>query len=97
IVIRIESLLRSALVDHLTKIALLVEQSHAHHRHTQVARGFELIAGHISEAARVNGQSLAQHELHAEISSASQVSLRMVLLKPGGRRQPFLSVLYHGI
>ena len=40
IVIRVKSLLRSVLVNHLTKITLLVEQSHSDHRHAQVAGGF---------------------------------------------------------
>ena len=85
IVIRKEGLLRSVFIDHLAKIALLVEQSHADHRHTQIAGGFELIAGHVSKAARVDGQSFAQHEFHAEIGRAGQGSVRMILLKPGGR------------
>ena len=85
IVIRVEGLLRSVLVDHLAKIALLVEQSHADHRHTQIAGGFELIAGHIAKPARVDGQSFAQHEFHAEIRGAGQRSLRMILLKPRRR------------
>jgi hypothetical protein len=71
IVIRIEGLLLSVLVDHLAKIALLVEQSHAHHRHTQIAGGLELIAGHITKPARVDGQSFTQHEFHAEIRGTS--------------------------
>ena len=50
IVIRVERLLLPVLVDHLAKIALLVEQSHAGHRHTQIAGGFELIAGHVAQA-----------------------------------------------
>src|ERR1035441_8674163 len=40
IVIRIKSLLRSVLVNPLAKIALLVEQPHADHRHAQRAGGF---------------------------------------------------------
>ena len=34
----IERLLRAVLVDHLAKIALLVEQPDADHRHAQIAR-----------------------------------------------------------
>ena len=74
IVVRVEGLLLSVLVDHLAKIALLIEQSHADHRHTQIAGGFELIAGHIAKPARVDGQSFAQHEFHAEICDAGQRS-----------------------
>ena len=68
IVIGEEGLLRSVLVDYLAKIALLIEQPHPDHRHAQVARGFELITCHIAKPARIDGQSFAQHEFHAEIS-----------------------------
>ncbi len=89
IVIREKGLLRSVFIDHLPKIALLVEQSNAHHRHTQVAGGFQLIAGHIPEPARVDGQSFTQHEFHAEIGNARQRTVRVILLKPGRRlRRP---------
>jgi hypothetical protein len=59
IVVRIERLLRSSVIDHLTKIALLIEQAHCHHRHAQVACAFELIARHITEPAGINGQRFA--------------------------------------
>src|ERR1039458_8530319 len=85
IVIRKECLLLSVLVDHLAKIALLVEQSHADYRHTQIAGGFELIAGHVTKAARVDGQSLAQDEFLAERGGAGEWSRRVVALKPSGR------------
>ena len=85
IVIRVEGLLLSVFVDHLAKIALLVEQPHGGHRHTQIAGGLELIAGHITQPARVNGQSFAQHEFHAEIRSTGQWSCRISPLKPRGR------------
>ena len=85
IVIWEEGPLVSTLVDDLAKIALLVEQSHADHRHTEIAGGLELITGHITEPARVDGQSFAQHEFHAEIRGAGQGSVRMMSLKPSGR------------
>ena len=85
LVIRKERLLRAILVDQLAKIAVLVEQPHANHRHTQVTGGLELIAGHVAQAARVNGQGFAQHEFHAEIRHAVQRGLRVGLLKPPGR------------
>jgi hypothetical protein len=47
VVIWEKSLLHNVLVDHMAKIALLVEQSHADHRHARIAGGFELIAGHV--------------------------------------------------
>ncbi len=55
VVVREEGLLRSFSVDHLAEVALLVEQSDAHHRHAEVAAGLELIAGHVAEATRVDG------------------------------------------
>ena len=58
VVIGEEGLLRSVLVNHLAKIALLVEQPHADHRHAQIAGGFELIAGHIAKPARVDRAAL---------------------------------------
>ena len=82
IVIRVKSLLRSVFIDHLAKIALLIEQPHAHHGHAQIAGGFELIAGHIAKPSRINRECFAQHEFHAEIRDAVQRSLRMPLLKP---------------
>ena len=70
IVVWVEGLLLSISVDHLAKIALLVQQSHSDHWHAQIAGGFELVAGHIAKPARVDGQSFAQHEFHAEICGA---------------------------
>ncbi len=68
IVIRVKRLLCTVPVDQLAKIALLVEKPHANHRNTQIAGGLELIARHVAQPAGINGQGLAQHELHAEIS-----------------------------
>ena len=70
VVIWKERLLRSVLVNHLAKIGLLIQQSYADHWDAQIAVGFELIAGDVAEAARVDGQSFAQHKLHAEIGGA---------------------------
>ena len=72
IVVWEQGLLGSVLVDHLTKIALLIEQTHADHRHAEIAGGLELVAGHVAEPARVDWQGLAQHELHAEVRDAGQ-------------------------
>ena len=91
IVVRVKSLLRAVLVDHLAKIALLVEQAHADHGHAQVARGFELIAGYVTKSSRIDRERFAQHEFHAEIRHTSQGRLGMILLKPrrGLRRHTF--------
>ena len=51
VVIGKEGLLPAVLVKHLAEIPLLKEQAHADHRHPQVAGGFELIAGYITESA----------------------------------------------
>ena len=72
VVVREKGLLRSVFVDHLAEVALLVEQSHPDHRHPQIACGFELVAGHVAKPPRINGESLAQHKLHAEICSAGE-------------------------
>ena len=72
IVERVEGLLVSVLIDHLSKIALLIKQSNADHGHTEVAGGLELIAGHVPEPSRVDGQRLAQHKFHTEIRDAGQ-------------------------
>jgi hypothetical protein len=77
--------LRSLLINHLAKIALLVEQSYTDHRHAEITVRFQLVARYIAEAARVDGQSFAQHKFHAEISSTGQGTPRMTLLKPRGR------------
>ena len=52
-------MLRSVLIDYLTEVALLVEQAHANYRDTEVAGGLELIACHVPESARVDGERLA--------------------------------------
>ena len=100
LVIREERLLRTILVDHLAKIAVLVEQPHADYRHPQVAGGLELIAGYVAQPARVNGQGFAQHEFHAEIRRAIQRGLRVGVLKPRGRRDcvtPGLHQIVHSL
>ena len=74
IVVGKQRLLRAVPVDHLAEIALLVEQSDADDRHAQIAGRLELIAGHVAQAARVDRQRLAQHELHAEIGHAASAA-----------------------
>ena len=80
-----QRLLFAILVDHLAEVALLVQQPYARHRRAQIAGGLELIARHVAQPAGVNGQSLAEHEFHAEVSDAGQPRVRMMLLKPGRR------------
>ena len=49
------------------KYPLLVKQADASHRNAEIACRLELIAGNVSQPARINRQRLAQHELHREI------------------------------
>ncbi len=92
-----EGLLLAAVVDHLAKIALLVEQPHANHRNAQIAGGFELIASHIAQSSRIDREGFAQHEFHAEVRHAGQGRLGMMLLKPRGCRVRLLLGLCKGI
>ena len=87
IVVGKKRLLLAVLADHLAEIALLVQQAYPDHRDTQFARGLELVASHVAQPARVDGQGFAQHEFHAEIGDALQWRLRMILLKPARRGQ----------
>ena len=97
IVVGVNGLLRAVLIDQLPKIALLIEQSHAGHRHAQIAGGLELIAGHVAQSTRIDRQRLAQHEFHAEIGDTAQLRLRMGLLKPRGRLRRVPPGLYQTI
>ncbi|MBS1136999.1 MAG: hypothetical protein H6R11_953 [Proteobacteria bacterium] len=85
VVVREERLLCAVLIDHLAKIALLVEQPNADDGNAQIAGSLELIAGNIAQPARINGQGFAQHEFHTEIRNRAKLRLRVGLLKPAGR------------
>ena len=82
IVDRIERLLPSFRIEVLTEISLTIKQADSDHRNTQVAGRFHLVAGYIAEAARVNRQRFAQHELHAEIGDRRERGVWVLLLKP---------------
>ena len=82
VVIRVEGLLRSVPVEHLSKIPLLIQQPNTDNRHTQIAGGLQLIAGHIPKPSRIDRERFAQHELHAEVRNAGQWGLRIIFLKP---------------
>ncbi len=79
--------LRAVPVNQLPEISLLIEQPDGDHRHAEIARRLELVAGHVAEAAGVDRQRFAQHELHAEIGDAGQRRFRVRLLKPRGRQR----------
>ena len=76
IVIRVERHLGSLRIEHLAEVALLVQEPHADHRDTQVARRLELVAGDVPKSPRVDGQRFAEHELHAEIGHARSAAHR---------------------
>jgi hypothetical protein len=67
IIVGIQGLLMAVGVDVLAEIALLVKQSHAVDRNSKISSSLKLIAGNIAKPARVNRQSVAQHEFHAEV------------------------------
>src|SRR5450755_1711990 len=85
IVIRVERLLPAIVVDHLSEVALAVEQPDTHDRYTEITRRLDLIASDVSQATGIDWQRLAQHEFHAEVGYLYESRIRMRLLKPGGR------------
>gem|GEM_PF-2602103 len=89
LVVRVESQLRAAGIELLAEVTLLVEQADADHRHAQIAGGFQLISRDVAEAARVNGQSLAQHIFHAEVCDGLQRRIGKRARKPAGRLHGF--------
>jgi hypothetical protein len=87
-------------IDVLPEITLLVKQPDAHHRNPQIARRLEMVASHVTQSARVDGQRIAQHIFHAEVSDCTQPRIRLRRLKPalplvarGPFRQDFLQFL----
>ena len=73
---------------------MLVEKTHAYNGYAEIAGRFELVAGHITEAARINGKRLAQHKFHGEIRNGRKAGTRVRLLEPalGFLESPYLSV-----
>ena len=67
----------------LPEVALLPEQTDADQRHAQVAGRLEEVAGQDAQAAAVDGEGLAQAELHAEVRDGPKGGFRVSLLKPG--------------
>ena len=59
IVERIQRDLFASRIDLLAEISLLIQQADANHRHAQIVRRLELIAGHVSQTARINRQRFA--------------------------------------
>ena len=69
-------------VDDLPEVPDLVEEPYAHHRHAEVARSLEIVAGQDAEAAGVERQALAETELHAEVRDALEPRPGIVLRVP---------------
>jgi hypothetical protein len=82
VVVRVERLLAAVGGDDLAEVALLVEQPHTDHRHAEVARRLEQVAGDVAEPAGVNRQGLAQRELHAEVGHGPQRRVGTGALEP---------------
>src|SRR5208337_3572614 len=81
-IVGIKRSLNSIGIDRLAEIALLIEQPDADNRNAQIAAGLELVAGHVTKAARVDWQRLAQAELHAEIGDVSERRALMHGVRP---------------
>ncbi len=69
--------LLAAWVQRLPEVALLPEQADSDERHAQIAGRLEEVARQDAETAAVDGEGLAQAELHAEVGDGAE----------GGRRQ----------
>ena len=90
---RIELVLRPLGIDRLTKVALLVEQPDADERHAEIARGLQVVARDISEAARVNRKRFGDRIFEGEERDGTQARRRMLVLEPSRRGQLFLTKL----
>ena len=82
IIDRIECLLAAFRVEVLAKISLAIEQAHSGHRHAQVAGRLHLVARYVAQPTGINGQRLAQHELHAEVGNRGERRLPVLVLEP---------------
>jgi len=69
----------------------LIQHADAGHRHPEIAGGLELITRDVPQTARVNRQSLAEREFHAEVSDPAERRLPVGLLKPGRCGQILMS------
>ena len=69
-------------IEVLAKVSLTIEQADSNYRHPQVACRLHLVACHVAQTTGVDGQRLAQHELHAEVGDRSQRGASMLVLEP---------------
>ena len=58
--------------ERLPEVPLLPQKTDAHEGRSQIAGGLEEVAGQDAQAAAVDGQSLAEPELHAEVGDESR-------------------------
>src|ERR1039458_10105474 len=72
----VERFLLAFCIDALPKVAPLIKQADARHWEAKITRCLQLVTGHVAEPTRINGQCVAQHELHAEICNAADRSFR---------------------
>ena len=72
-------------VDDLPEIAFLIEQPDADYGNAEIARRLEEVAGENAEPSGVEGQPLAEAELHAEITHTRKSSGAMRGGKPARR------------
>ena len=79
---RIDCLLPAFFIDVLPKVPPLIEEADARDREAEVAGCLQLVASHVAQPAGIDGQRIAQHELHAEIRDAAQRSFGQRTLKP---------------
>ncbi len=85
IVVGIDGDLLAGGVQVLTKIALLVKQSHPDQRNAQITGGLQVVTRKDSEPAGVYREGLAQPELHAHIGDAAECVIPVVLTEPAVR------------
>jgi len=85
IVVGIQRFLAAVGGDHLTEIALLIQDADTDDGHPEIAGRLELIARDVAEAARVNRQRLAEREFHAEVGDPREGRLPVGLVEPGRR------------
>src|SRR5579871_467372 len=82
VIVRVQSPLIPRSINLLTKISLLIQQADCSYRHAQIAGRLQLVTGDIPEATRIDGQSFAEHELHAKVRNASHARARMRSAEP---------------
>ena len=78
------ALLLAVAVDGLAEVAHPVEQADGDEREAEVGGRLEVVSGEDAEPARVDGQLLADAELHAEVGDVEAGLAAVVARPPGG-------------